>query len=277
MRRAQRRERPEERRRRLGTLISLVVLLLIAGVAFATWIVEGFGQGAAQAGVVEDLVLTPGTPTDLLYPGGDPASVAVTVNNANTYAVLVTSLAQTTGEQITSTNPNCTPDIHGVTFSTANGSWLVGAGQTVDLILPGAASMSADSAADCQGSTFLIPLTATAEAGLAIDADADGVPVPDDCDDADPTVYPGAVEVLDGVDNNCDGTVDEGFSLFYADFDGDGYGDPNNFIVDVAAPAGYVSDGTDCDDANPTVNPGAPEVVGDFLDNDCDGVVDEVS
>ena len=48
-----------------------------------------------------------------------------------------------------------------------------------------------------------------------------------DCNDGDASVYPGASEDCDEVDNNCDGQIDEGFeNAFYADFDGDGYGNP---------------------------------------------------
>ncbi len=101
-------------------------------------------------------------------------------------------------------------------------------------------------------------------AGLVTDAT--------DCDDADATVFPGAVEVCNGVDDNCDGQVDEALdATFYADVDGDGYGDPTSTVVNCAAPSGYVADDTDCDDANATVYPGAPEAC-DGLDDNCDGL-----
>ncbi len=96
-----------------------------------------------------------------------------------------------------------------------------------------------------------------------------------DCDDAHPEVNPGAAEVCDGLDNDCDGRTDEGVrSRFYEDADGDGYGDPSRRVLRCSAPSGYVADGTDCDDAHPEVNPGAAEVC-DGLDDDCDGQTDE--
>ena len=98
-----------------------------------------------------------------------------------------------------------------------------------------------------------------------------------DCNDGDPTVNPSATELVgDGIDNDCDGSVDEGDGLtWYADADADGYGDPSNTLVAPAAPPGFVADGSDCNDADPSVNPGAAEVVGDGVDNDCDGAADE--
>ena len=96
-----------------------------------------------------------------------------------------------------------------------------------------------------------------------------------DCDDADAAVYPGAVEVCNAIDDNCDGTVDEGVLLtFYADADGDTFGDINVTVDDCAAPSGYVADSTDCDDADAAVNPAAVEVC-NAIDDNCDGNIDE--
>ena len=82
-----------------------------------------------------------------------------------------------------------------------------------------------------------------------------------DCDDGDFFVNPGVAEVCDdGVDNNCDGNIDEGCSSC-PDADGDGYED---------AACG----GTDCDDGNFFVNPGAVEICDDGIDNDCNGDID---
>ncbi len=100
-----------------------------------------------------------------------------------------------------------------------------------------------------------------------------------DCDDADGAVHPGAVEVCDGVDDDCDGTVDLGAAdagTWYADTDGDGFGDPASTVSSCTAPTGYVADATDCDDSARLVNPAATEVC-DGLDNNCDGLTDDAS
>ncbi|WP_282135605.1 MopE-related protein [Seonamhaeicola maritimus] len=96
-----------------------------------------------------------------------------------------------------------------------------------------------------------------------------------DCDDTQAAAYPGNIEICDGIDNNCDGQVDEGvLSTFYADTDGDGYGDVNVTTQACSAPTGYVSDNTDCDDTQAAAYPGNTEVC-DGIDNNCDGQVDE--
>ena len=74
----------------------------------------------------------------------------------------------------------------------------------------------------------------------------------DDCDDDDPSVYPSATEYCDGVDNDCDGTVDEDDAVdavtWYQDADSDGYGNASVSDIDCYQPSGYVADATDCDD-----------------------------
>ena len=98
-----------------------------------------------------------------------------------------------------------------------------------------------------------------------------------DCDDLEPSSFPGAPEYCDFTDSDCDGSLEDDDALdtstWYADTDGDGWGDPAASQIACLQPTGYVSDATDCDDADASSNPGGSEVC-DGADNDCDGLVD---
>ena len=89
------------------------------------------------------------------------------------------------------------------------------------------------------------------------DQDLDGyTPTQGDCDDTNPNIFPGAEEDPNGVDDDCDGDIDEGTYLY--DDDGDGYSEQDG----------------DCDDDDEDTYPGASELP-DEADNDCDGTIDE--
>ncbi len=100
----------------------------------------------------------------------------------------------------------------------------------------------------------------------------------DDCDDLEADAWPGNTEVCDGIDNDCDTDADEAgasdAATWYADADGDSFGDPDTTAVQCDVPSGYVSGSADCDDASAAINPSALEQC-DSTDNDCDGDVDE--
>ncbi len=111
---------------------------------------------------------------------------------------------------------------------------------------------------------FALGLALGSDAAVALAEDAAGDDDHDgdgetasagDCDDRDAGVHGGAPEVQDGLDNDCDGTVDEGSPR--SDDDGDGYTEAEG----------------DCDDGDPAVHPGAGPVEG-VTDADCDGLVD---
>ncbi|MFW6153378.1 MAG: MopE-related protein [Halobacteriota archaeon] len=109
------------------------------------------------------------------------------------------------------------------------------------------------------------------------DHDGDGELAAVDCNDYDPRVSPSADEICDGLDNDCDGEVDEDpvdGTTYFEDRDGDGFGagDP---MVSCDRPSGWVDNDGDCDDDDPMRNPSVEEICDDGIDNDCDGLTDD--
>ena len=134
---------------------------------------------------------------------------------------------------------------------------------------------------DCRDETF---------AGPSGDADGDGfvsdqccqmlstgLMCGDDCDDSSDAIRPSAGEICKGVDDNCNGGVDEGvIGTVYRDEDLDGFGDPGRSMAACFSdvPSGYVIDNRDCDDGDESRHPGANERC-NGVDDDCDGATDE--
>ena len=100
----------------------------------------------------------------------------------------------------------------------------------------------------------------------------------DDCNDTNAAVRPGATERCNGRDDNCSAGIDEGAAIdaatWYADADGDGYGDPALSARACVQPAGYLPNAADCDDLHANAHPGGTELC-NGLDDDCDGATDE--
>jgi hypothetical protein len=84
-------------------------------------------------------------------------------------------------------------------------------------------------------------------------------------------------EVCNGVDDNCNTLVDEGLqTIFYKDLDGDLFGDPSMTFIGCNPPMGYVSNNLDCNDCNPNINPDQIEICSNTVDDNCNGVVNEL-
>ena len=114
-----------------------------------------------------------------------------------------------------------------------------------------------------------------------VDVDRDGFPSRaaggTDCDDARASVFPGATEVCNELDDDCDGQVDVAAVdalTWHADADQDSWGVNSDGVVQCRQPAGFVARSGDCNDADPRIHPGRAEAYYDGVDADCDGQSD---
>ena len=130
--------------------------------------------------------------------------------------------------------------------------------------LPGIRTWYADTDRDGFGNPGISVASVTKPAGFVADDT--------DCDDTNAGINPDALDLPgDGIDQNCDGIV-LAAPTWYADTDGDGFGDPASSVVSATQPAEFVADNTDCDDTNGRINTNALEIPGDGIDQDCDGI-----
>lgn len=204
-------------------------------------------------GVVDEGFTVPSAP-DVACSSSTPNSVVIEINpqaGVSEYMIFVTL---SSGEFVTIVNDQ---------------SYLVDGLIPEDKVTFVVTPLSADG---CPGASTTICCVAES----VQDLDGDGFDSSVDCDDFNPLVNPSATEVCDGIDNNCDGQVDEGFTLstYYADIDDDGFGDPNDSIEACMPITGFVDNNLDCDDNDSEINPNVTEVC-DGIDNNCDGAIDE--
>jgi hypothetical protein len=154
-------------------------------------------------------------------------------------------------------------------------------------IYPGATEVCNLTDDDCDGnsdegvlSTFFRDADNDGFGNIAITTQACSSPAgyvanSNDCNDSNNAIFPGAIEICNTLDDDCDSTIDEGVQqTFYRDQDNDGYGNLAITALSCSAPAGYVSNSSDCNDSNGSVNPGATDIC-NSLDDDCDGATDE--
>ena len=125
-----------------------------------------------------------------------------------------------------------------------------------------------DADGDGFGDPFIDSLSCLIPAGFILDNS--------DCNDADAAINPLATELCNAIDDDCNLLIDDGitFTHYYPDADGDGFGDPAFDIYACDFPAGYVTDYTDCNDADNAINPGAPELC-NRMDDNCNLFIDE--
>ena len=98
-----------------------------------------------------------------------------------------------------------------------------------------------------------------------------------DCNDAVASVNPGATEICNSIDDDCDTSIDEGIAIntYYNDADGDGFGAGLATTTCSVLAAPYVTNNTDCNDANVAVNTAATELCSNAIDDNCNGTVNE--
>ena len=145
--------------RKMAVLALGATAVLGASVAFAAWIVGGGGTGTATATSSVNLTTSVATTTAALYPGITGASLYLTVNNPNPFAVAITSVNANGAATAGAGHPGCVTT--GVSYATTAVTQTVPASGSLSFTVP-SVSMTNASDTGCQGATFTIPVTFTA-------------------------------------------------------------------------------------------------------------------
>jgi hypothetical protein len=149
----------------LAVSASCLVAGLGAGAAYAYFTSTGSGSGGASVGSMQTVTLATATdiPTTPLLPGGT-GDVTLEVDNPNSFPVTLISVTQAPSGTITADGNHSGCTTTGVTFTNQTGlTKAIPAGGKVSVDLPGAVSMATTSPAGCEGATFSIPVTITAQ------------------------------------------------------------------------------------------------------------------
>ena len=216
------------------------------------------------------------------YCDGSESCFADADNDGYTTSSTVASADSDCGDsgEGTSTDPSGDCDD---TRSTINPGKSETVGNNYDENCDGSASCYADADVDGYRTSTVI---ASADTDCGDAGEARSVTASGDCDDTNAAISPASTEVCDGADadEDCDGSTDDADtstsaaskSTFYTDADLDSYGDPAATSLACDPSFGVVADSSDCNDADASVNPGAPEVCdGADVDENCNGLADD--
>lgn len=226
---------------------------------------SGFGMGIYNSAPVAPVAS---------FTAPNSACMNTTVSFTNTSTGTPTSYLWNFGDGLTSTlaNPTHTvgmPGLYVVTLTVTNAAGSSTATSSIS-VLP-SVTYYADADGDGYGSASPTQVGCTPPAGYVANNT--------DCNDAVAAINPAAIEVCNAADENCNGLIDEGIAVttYYADADGDGFGNPNASVSNCAQPIGFILNNTDCSDNLASVNPNAVELCNNNLDDNCNGIIDDTN
>jgi hypothetical protein len=190
------------------------------------------------------------------------------VSGCNTETLVLTITPASNNSTSMSACDTYTWPVNGVTY-TASGTYTFTSAcqtETLNLTIQTSSLYFVDADLDGFGST-VSQLACAGATGYSLNSS--------DCNDSNASVNPSETEICNTIDDNCNSQTDEGLlAVFFVDNDGDTFGNPSATTLACSQPAGYASNDADCNDTEASINPAAVEVVGNNVDENCDGQID---